>query len=321
MKQTVLKGIALMFSILAVISCRKDPERDPSGFELRIDATAPGLTRVTGVGAEDEFRVADLQVLVFDRDGFLETSGHVSAPTLTVACRGGDKTVWAFVNAPLMDQVSRLADLSALVSNLTDNAPGRLVMAGSRQLSVHADQAVSVEVERLCAKVTVGKITKAFSSSVLQGKTLVVRRIYMTNVAADRPLSTTGTPSVWLNKMGEKGEGAGLLCDTVEQELVSSLDEPHTFYVYPNDAVSSARGGTWSPRCSRLVIDTTLDGDRYYYVIDVPDIRSNCSYLLTNIVLTRPGGTDEESVSSESTVRFSFSVASWVELTPYQENL
>lgn len=321
MKLTVLKSILLPLSVLILFACRKDPVPDPSGFKLRIETSAAGSTRVTGDALENESRVSDLQVLVFDRDGNLEVSGSARSSSLSLSCRGGEKTVWALVNAPSANQVLCLADLSAVLSNLSDNEPGRLVMAGSCPLSVRSDQAVAIEVERLCAKVTVGKITRAFTSPVLQAKPLTVHRIYMTNVAADRPLIALAPPSAWLNRMGERGDCPGLLCDTVERELVSSLEETHTFYVYPNDAVSGARGGTWSPRPTRLVIDTTLDGDRYYYVIDIPDIQSNHSYRLTDIVLGRPGSTDEENVSSEAAVRFTFSVVGWNEMDPCQENL
>ena len=315
-----MKGLALLLPLLAASSCRKDPEQDPDGFALRIVIPAPAETRVAGAGM-GEAQVQDLQVLVFDRDGALETSGHATAPSLSLTCRGGDKTVWAFVNAPAVGGVTRLGDLDNVVSRLGDNAPGRLVMSGSRQLSVHGDRTDSVAVERLCAKVSIDRITRAFSSGILQDKLLILNRIYMTNVAADRPLTSDGTPASWLNKMGNRGEAPDLLCDTVGKELRSSLEETHTFYVYPNGATSGARGGTWSPRPTRLVLDTTLDGDRYYYVIDIPDIRSNHTYRLTDVVLNRPGATDEEQVSAEAAVHFSLTVAGWGSMAPYGENL
>lgn len=311
--------IWLLLPLALLPSCRKALEPSPAFHELRLTASSPG-TRVSGSGA-DEARVDDLQVLVFDENGVLETSARAGSGSLALTCRGGDKTVWALVNAPSVGGIARLGDLPAVVSRLSDNAPGRLVMAGSRLISVRGDRTDTVAVERLCAKVTLDRITRAFSSPVLQAKPMTVNRIYMTNVAADRPLCTEGDPVDWLNRMGNRGDCPDLLSDTVGLPLTDVLAASHTFYVYPNASTSAARGGNWSPRCTRLVIDTTLDGERLYYVIDIPDLRSNHAYRLTDVVLGRPGATDEESVTSEAAVRFTFSVASWDHTTSYQEFL
>lgn len=317
MKYNRLIGLLLLLALLP--SCRREAVPAPAFCELRIMASSPA-TRVSG-GGTDEARVDDLQVLLFDENGALETSGRSAGASVSLSCRSGDKTVWAFVNAPTLSGIVRLSDLSAVVSRLSDNAPGRLVMGGNRPLTVRGNGTETVDVERLCAKITLDKITRAFSSPVLQARPMTVNRIYLTNVAADRPLCTDGEPAQWLNKMGNWGDCPGLLCDEVGKALTDALTGTHTFYVYPNPSASAARGGTWSPRHTRLVIDTTLDGARSYYVIDIPDILGNHVYRLTDIVLGRPGATDEENVSAEAAVRFSCSVAGWRETDPYQENL
>ena len=319
MKHNELIGLLLSLALLP--SCRKEvaPAPAPAFCELRLVAAAPA-TRMSG-GGTDEACVDDLQVLLFDENGALETSARAGSASLSLTCRSGEKTVWAFVNAPAVSGIARLDDLSALVSRLSDNAPGRLVMGGSRPLTVCGNGTDTVTVERLCAKITLDRITRAFASPVLQARPMTVNRIYLTNVAADRPLCTDGAPAAWLNKLGNQGDCPALLCDEVGKALTDVLSETHTFYVYPNPSTSAARGGTWSPRHTRLVIDTTLDGARSYYVIDIPDILGNHVYRLTDIVLGRPGAADEENVSAEAAVRFSCSVAGWRETDPYQENL
>ena len=109
----------------------------PAFCELRIMASSPA-TRVSG-GGTDEARVDDLQVLLFDENCALETSGRSAGASVSLSCRSGDKTVWAFVNAPTLSGIVRLSDLSAVVSRLSDNAPGRLVMGGNRPLTVRGN--------------------------------------------------------------------------------------------------------------------------------------------------------------------------------------
>ena len=305
---------------LGLCACRERTETEGGFCRLQVSAAVPGATRITGVTDEEESRVSDIQVFVFDGDGMLETSGSASGRTISLRCRTGEKTVWVVANAPSPLSVSRLSDWTNTVSRLSDNTRGHLVMAGSRSLTVRSDMSGSVELTRLCAKVSVGRITKAFSSSVLQENPLVIDRIYMTNVAADRPFSGMGI-TLWYNRMGYQGECLALLCDEVGQAANPTLEGLHTFYVYPNDSVSSARGGAWSPRPTRLLIAASLDGERCYYAIDIPGIEGNHSYLLSDIRLSRPGAGDEESVTAEAPVRFTFTVSDWEGTNPYTEYL
>ena len=314
----------LLSSILLTLplcACQEEGLRTTGQLSISISAALPGETRTTGASPAGESRINGLQVFVFDPDGRLESSASSSSDTVRLRCRYGEKHIWAVANAPALSSVATLQDLLSSVSRLDDNAPASLVMAGDRPLTVDSDQSVTVPVSRLCAKVVVGRITKAFTSEILQGRRLTLRRIYLTNVAGDRPFGSSGTVSLWYNRLGYHGECDALLCDPVGRDLDPALEETHVFYVYPNASESVARGAPWSPRCTRLVLDADLDGESCYYVIDLPGLESNHSYILSDLVLTRPGAGDEESVTSASAVRFSFSVRRWTASDPYNEVL
>lgn len=316
-----MQPLAALVLSLALGACQGESARPDGQASVMVSVSLPGETRATGVSSAGESRINSLQVFVFGLDGRLESSSSVLSGTLNLRCRHGDKTIWALVNAPAQGSVATLTDLASAVSGLADNSPSSLVMAGSIPLTVESDLSVSVPVSRLCAKVVVGKITKAFSSQALQEKRLTLRRMYLTNVAGDKPFGSDGPVSRWYNRMGYQGECAALLCDTIGRELDPVLDETHVFYVYPNASGSVQRGAPWCPRCTRLVLDAELDGETCYYVIDLPGLESNHSYVLSDLVLTRPGAGDEESVTAASAVRFSFSVRSWMESSPYYEVL
>lgn len=306
---------------LALCACQKALFRPAGQATVSISLALPGETRTTGASSIGESRINTLQVFIFNPDGSLESSASSSADTVRLRCRYGAKTIWAIANAPDLSAVTTLGALAASVSRLDDNAPASLVMAGDRSLTIDSDRSVSIPVSRLCAKIVVGKITKAFTSGILQGKRLTLRRIYLTNVAGDRTFESGGTVSLWYNRLGYQGECDALLCDPVGRDVDPVLEETHVFYVYPNASESAARGAPWTPRCTRLVLEAELEGETCYYVIDLPGLESNHSYVLSDLVLTRPGAGDEESVTAASGVRFSFSVRSWTEADPYNEVL
>ncbi len=302
-----------------LISCRSLPDTPLHSLDLSI--SMPGSTRVSGQTDDNERRVSGIQVFVFDETGGLETYGSAAVSSLSLRCRSGSKQVWALANAPDLSGITREAELASSVSLLTDNTPSRLVMVGHRQIEVQADLSGTIEVGRVCAKLVVGTISRSFSSPVLQEKPFRIEKIYVTNVAGDQTYDLSADPTVWYNRMGDRGECTDLLCDVVRQEVDATLTGRHSFYVYPNASLSTVRGGTWSPRPTRIVIAATLDGSACYYVIDVPGIEPNHAYELSDILLTRPGSGNEEEVTSESAVRFQFSVREWEETEPYTENL
>lgn len=306
---------------LALCACQGEVFRPAEQASVSISLSLPEETRVTGSSSAGESRINGLQVFVFNPDGRLESSASSSTDTVRLRCRYGEKTIWAVANAPGLTAVTTLGELAASISRLDDNAATSLVMAGDRSLTIDSDRSLSIPVSRLCAKVVVGRITKAFTSGILQSKRLSLRRIYLTNVAGDRPFGSAGTVSLWYNRLGYRGECDALLCDPVGRDVDPVLEETHVFYVYPNASESAARGAPWTPRCTRLVLEAELEGETCYYVIDLPGLESNHSYILSDLVLTRPGAGDEESVTAASAVRFSFSVRNWTEADPYNEVL
>lgn len=299
-------------------------------FRIAVD---DGGSRCTSVDDSEESAVGDLQVFVFGSSGALEAYGHSSASSLTLDCMPGSKDVWAVVNAPSLSAVRGRDELATSVSDLGDNSAGHLVMAGHRQFTLDGDMHGYVPVQRLCAKVVLGRIVRAFTSDVLQARQFVVKRIYLTNVAgqccyghaADMDLPDPdypgSFPSRWYNKMGFQDDVCWLVCDSPSVNLTDEYSVTHTFYAYPNPFLTGARAGVWSPRTTRLVIETELDGVVGYYVVDVPGIESNHAYVFDSIELCRPGSDNPETVSSEDQLRFGFRVAGWRHGSEYEELL
>ena len=92
-------------------------------------------------------------------------------------------------------------------------------------------------------------------------------------------------------------------------------------------------GDTWSPRHTKLVIETEYAGKTYYYAIPIAGngsgltykklgsaeddgtayagIKANYSYQIEELVLTRLGSTNPDEPTVESNVNFNITVQNW----------
>ena len=305
---------AALLSLLAAVSCSEAAETVRKTETLTVTLPSPpkSATRALGDRGWSERAVSSLQVMAFSESGLIEDYGRSGGSGVTLKCTPGSKQIWAFVNAPDMSGIASLSGLGQRSIRLSDNTPVSLVMSGWKGVVVRGSSRDTVTVSRLCAKVSVKGITKAFSSPVLQSKAFVVNKIYMTNVPGSRPVQEEeGGEPEWLNKMGYQGDCDALLCDIVGEQVDDVYSEEHTFYVFPNSKSPDIRGGSWSPRGTRLVIDASIDSERCFYVLDIPDIEANHSYTFSNITITRRGSDDEESATSPKNVRYTLEVTPW----------
>ena len=311
-----LSAFALYSLLLLQLSCSAPlPEPTEGGILLTIGLEVPPGSRATGTSDEAEDAVRDLQVLVFAEGGTLETYGRSSGGEITLKCRLGEKEVWALVNSPDASGLKSLQGMRDFSIPLSSNTASSLAMAGCKAVTVTAGHnSDTISVSRLCAKVVLKGISIDMTSDYLRGESMTLQRIFMTNVPADYlPGGGSDMSGVWYNKMGYRGEWDPLLCDVVGIELNGAYSVQHSFYVYPNSADEDVRGGTWSPRATRMVIEALFQGRTCYYVLDLPDTESNHSYVFSGVTLTRPGSDDPESNPAIVPLEFSFQVAPWSE--------
>ena len=143
----------------------------------------------------------------------------------------------------------------------------------------------------------------------------------------------------WLNR----GLAAPVVFGDNSGAAVSKTTEVEsTFYVMPNDvawgtgspaAFGPIAGDTWSPRHTKLVIETEYAGKTYYYAIPIAGngsgatykklgsaeddgsayagIKANYSYEINELVLTRLGSTNPDEPTVESNVNFEITVQPW----------
>ena len=304
------KLTALLGGLLILGGCHRAAPPGPGSVEV-VFSVLGETTRATGTDGE---AAVDSWTLLLYRDGRLAEAGASSSGSpIRKTLPAGDYTAYAVVNPPASFDPAGFPAPGALAgaeSALGENAPGRLVMAGRRTVTVPVpDGSVQrIGVDRLVCKAGIRKVSVQFENPDLAARPFRLRGIYLTNCygksrygsdwTADDIRSTT---SVWHNRMGFHSETGvdGLLAET-GLDIPVTADRPHTqehvFYFYPNPLPASAdtRSGTWSRRKTRLVLEAQIGERTYYYPVTLPESQRNRTYLIEEAVIRKLGSLDPE---------------------------
>ena len=283
---------AAALAALALCSCRRaDIDGQPVEVNVTILGTAP--TRATSVTYENESKVNNLQVYVFN-DGKLEDYRDAGAAmTAQLTATSGLRTVWALVNAPAIQDVTTESGLKAKVSQLSDNQTDGFVMSGFVTQELKDGGTVPITVKRIVSRVSVKKISTDFQYALAE-ETLTIDGIYLINVAADNNYAADGTPSQWVNKLEHKDNAYDkYLYDKPSSITVTNknpYEKEHVFYPYPNPTKDDTYDVKWSPRHTMLVVEVTFQGKKGFYPVVLPVLERNKTYVIAEMVIRhRPG--------------------------------
>lgn len=312
MKKIVFVFISSLL-LAGAVSCDRNAAGGPAEeICVSVGISAPGLTRATGVTAQDgrndsadEAAVNTLDVFVFNGDVL---DGHASASSqeVTVRCTAGVRQIYAVVNNSSVAGITRLSDLLAAESVLevSGDSPSGFQMIGHVGATLQAEGRVTVPVDRFAARVVIRKITNGIDNDA-QASSFVLKSVYLTN-ATGKAVFGGGevTDQLWYNRRGYEASNnlGSYTCDeiAVADGTVAkgeSYGTAHFFYTMPNGfeaKVGLADGETaFTPRAVRLLVRAEIDGVLYDYPIAITGIQSNRSYEINELVITRPGNTDD----------------------------
>lgn len=313
---------AAIACLMVCVSCDKT---ETTGFKNRSEATeltidlkapTPG-TKSTQIG--EESGIHNVQIFVFRSDGQLDAYTSTSAKeNIKLACSNGDRTVYALVNAPDASGIKTESEFKSTRSDLKDNSLAQFVMAGSKSITLKGSEQVEISVKRLVARLSIEKIVTDFAAPAYKNAEFKITGIYAINVAGDASVVGDGSPSAWMNQMKYVSSDCdALIYDKVDDAAVTSTSpytSAHYFYVYPNPTSADASGSPFTPRYTRLVVETSLNGNTYYYPISIGTsggIVSNNTYTIKTLTITKPGSTDPDIPVSSSDCSFSIVVAEW----------
>ena len=194
--------IAALAALTAgLLSCNKAASTDATGT-VSIRFTAESETRASDTDAlPGEVRLESVEVFLFRAssdpsitDGRLEVrrhanGGEIAEHLLRMEVTPGTKHIYVVANAPAgsLDKVTDEASLKAVFSRFVDNRSDAFVMVGTpgkeNIFTAGADgNGVEVILRRLAARVTLGKVSAAFTSRHVQESDFRIRRVYLTYV-------------------------------------------------------------------------------------------------------------------------------------------
>ena len=285
--------VTAALAALALASCTRE-KADIDGKPVEVNVTILGTapTRATSVTYENESKVGNLQVYVFNNGKLEDYQDAGAAMTAQLTATSGERTVWALVNAPALKDVTTEAELKAKVSQLADNKTDAFVMSGSTTQELKDGGTVPVTVKRIVSRISIKKISTDFQYA-LASESLTVDGIYLINVAGDNTYAADGTPGTWVNQLKHQDTNLdALLYDKVSATVnnKTAYEKEHVFYPYPNPTQEDTYDATWKPRHTMLVVEVTFEGKKGYYPVVLPALERNKTYEIEEMVIRhRPG--------------------------------
>lgn len=331
--------IILATGIAMLCSCNKSapapmPEPESGKVALTI-SVGEAATKVFNPMKNYENAVRSVQILVFNETGGIEAyAGGTSTGSYVVGVPAGVKTVWAVANSGRnFSDVTSLAEFEKTTVDLSENSYsasiGGFVMAGktTQNVSVNNDN-ITVDISHLTAKVVVDRISKQFRVDALKHKKISLKGIYIINAVDKCTLSGVPAPEQWYNRMSFCDEPVRLLLGE-KMAATTLIDEQTPFcpnggvvlYPYPNSSTSESTSSEWSPRKSMLVVDVTMDTERFYYPVFIKSLEAGKIYEFTDIVLTRRGSPDPYVPVSAEDISLSVRVVDYVTGESYMETI
>lgn len=327
-----MRKIIIFLTAVAFLACscsrREDyvpqtPDSDLKTASLTVRVSTGGTKASSDDPSvtESEDRIHDIQVLVFSENGKLDAYAcEKQSRVLSLACSSGQKSIYAVVNAGRdLSDVSSLSALEAQESLLTDNNRESFVMVGSSKVTLPDTEIIDIDIKKIASRVVVRKITNGMQGA-LASVPVRLDAVYLINVAGRqksiiRASESLSADDVWLNKSAYRKEGGEMTFRTLGEKTTVSGDtfsQSSYLYAYPNPTKEerSVRDG-WQPRYTRLVIETTIAGARYYYPIPISQMQGNKSYEFENIVLSKLGSPVPDGELETGSVEFRLGLRDW----------
>ena len=329
----------------ALVSCTTDyiaelPEPGTETVPVTINVGLPSTKRI-GENASDML-LKNYQVLVFTESGKFEAASllYTNNTQTTLNLVPGVKHIWAVANIPsvLADPANEAAFLN-LKNEQRFTTYEKISMSAYDTPTITTETQINLSLKHIACKVVLDKVTRSFTNEDYGAIPLVIKRVYLSNVAGDTNYACSAAPTVWYNKQGVVDNGLAsahadmLLNDNINYSIAqnASYDVVHTFYAFPNPTTTDTYNTSWSARHTRLVIECDYNGRTCYYPITLPKasgedlgtLERNKVYHISQLTLKRPGSTSPENpgdeVESKVAVTFKVTVSDWEGDNSYTE--
>lgn len=312
--------ITLVSMLSVLLSCEKmEPGAIGTEGQICLSVTLNEPATKAGNYITDmshERAVNSVSYYIFNSGGKLEaifSSGSAAALTRSVST--GAKTVWAVVNIPdsRFSGCTTLSAFEAKEVSFSDMGSSSFPMAGKKSVTVTAGTvSAAVTVERFVSRLCFAEITNALTGKFSRSS-MILKSVFVSNIAGNCKVTGSAPSSrLWYNKFGRKdggGQSAIISSDSdasfarftfsdLYDEVVthgSTFEDGSCLYFFPNPATSDVNGwsSSFSQRYTRIVTAIEIDGETYYYPVNIVGTLRNHAYTLY-LTITHLGSKDPD---------------------------
>ena len=167
-----------------------------------------------------------------------------------------------------------MENLRQVSGRLEEEKPERPLLSGVVDINAGVNPRATITLEPLLTRIRVRSLAANFTGCSYEGAVVDSVRIYLTNVSCN--CSILERDSIRARQFVNYGRwnetdiqdfaSPQMLCDTVDGRLSASPRPLETcLYCYPNQNPDEAAGSPFT----RLVIDCRINGERFYYPINI----------------------------------------------------
>ena len=284
-----------------------------------LPAEKPGKTQIY-IHKTAKTTAGPLDLFFFNEDALLTLDAYqrfepVTDAPLDGASRTGNKLIAGVMNLPgdiwAWSDINTFQRLSERTADLTEDSPGRPFMTGTARLCAGKDRQCTLELTPLMSQIVLESLCFDFHARPYRDLIAEDIDIYLVNVNRTAALFDDGSatlPASWLNMGGlDVGSVPAGHLDRAEGTIFPGT----VMYCYPNSATEDCLGRP----LTRLVIEATLGGQRYWYPVNLRGIGRN-QVLKLNITITRTGSSGPDIPTEAGTVQCEGSIVPWHSTTP-----
>ena len=355
----MMKKIFLAAMAIALLaSCSKSDVEEGNNLPLSGEAvlslnvaTPKVSTKNEGPHNEDYSRldaIRGLDIFVFKEDGSLDTYLKVpsnktaikdSLANIKISVTPGVRSIYAVANSKVdnWQGVTTYEKFSKMSANLSNENFDNFTMIGNVTQTIESSKNITINLERLVARVVVKSVATAFDKTPFDGYSLDFAKLYLVNVVGNKSfIGEEVLPKQILNYKGYKESDCQSLGMTacLYESISNRIDDSnpyihsHYFYCYAN----TLQNETNSERFTRLVLEASINGKKYYYPINInregfgwnssidhKGIKNNTSYEF-NIVISRLGVDSPDKALDLKSVTLSAVVDDWGRASSFDLN-
>ena len=297
------------------------------------------MTKVSFEEIEYRNPMGYIDIFTFDNDRLMQLDSYmhyssISGNSLNIRSQNGNKKIFICSNGQRTkagwSSINSMAALDKVYVELTQEDRNAPCMTGMGEAVAGSGQICNIEMRRIASEVVLNSLRCDFTGKSYEGYQVSDVKVYLTNVNTRCRITAEGeiTPLSIINSGCLESDDLEtfLQPDLVAQSIpvnigTNKLLAGICLLCYPNASSMESPGTPFT----RLVIEGTLDGETYWWPIDInrgeeiekPGIYRNTRYIF-DVVLTRKGSLDPNKPIEPEDADIKMEVRKWEEKEDYQ---